>query len=305
VQAGKGQVDKVQVGGIRWVLFYLLLVYLSTLLTAACTGPGATSTPVPTSPLVAGKRVQFVGHRGAAGLAPENTLAAFAKGIEAGVDAIECDVHLSADGALIVMHDPNVSRTTDGSGDVPSLTLAELKKLNAAAKFTGGWPTKEPVPTLAEVLALAQGKVDVQIEIKVPALGGYPGIERKVAEAVAAADMVEHVLVICFNLDTLRTIHAADPRLRTGYLVSESTVPAQWLVSRSAMLDALKESGVGFLGSSAAFLSPELVQAAHERGLTVGVWTIDTAGDMRRFAAMGVDAITTNRPDVLRQTLGK
>jgi len=305
VQAGKGQVDKVQVGGIRWVLFYLLLVYLSTLLTAACTGPGATSTPVPTSPLVAGKRVQFVGHRGAAGLAPENTLGAFAKGIEAGVDAIECDVHLSADGALIVMHDPNVSRTTDGIGDVPSLTLAELKKLNAAAKFTGGWPTKEPVPTLAEVLALAQGKVDVQIEIKVPALGGYPGIERKVAEAVAAADMVEHVLVICFNLDTLRTIHAADPRLRTGYLVSESTVPAQWLVSRLAMLDALKESGVGFLGSSAAFLSPELVQAAHERGLTVGVWTIDTAGDMRRFAAMGVDAITTNRPDVLRQTLGK
>jgi len=285
-------------------LLTLILLALP-LLTAACAGPGVTSAPTATPGLVAGKQVQCVGHRGAAGLAPENTLGAFAKGIEVGVDAIECDVHLSADGELIVMHDPNVSRTTDGSGDIPSLTLAELQKLNAAAKFSGGWSTKEPVPTLAEVLALAQGKVDVQIEIKVPAMGGYPGIERKVAEAVAAAGMTEHVLVICFNLDTLRAVHAADPRLRTGYLVSESTVPAQWLISRSAMLDALQESKVSFLGSSAAFLSPELVQAAHERGLQVGVWTVDTAGDMRRFAAMGVDAITTNRPDVLRQTLGK
>ncbi len=288
---------------LRRLLTLILLIL--PLLTASCAGPGATSAPTATPPLAAGKQVQCVGHRGAAGLAPENTLGAFAKGIEAGVDAIECDVHLSADGALIVMHDPNVSRTTDGTGDIPSLTLAELQKLNAAAKFSGGWPTKEPVPTLAEVLALAKGKVDVQIEIKVPALGGYPGIERKVAEAVAAAGMTEHVLVICFKLDTLRAIHAADPRLRTGYLVSESTVPSQWLVSRSAMLDALQENEVGFLGSSAAFLSPELVQAAHERGLQVGVWTIDTAGDMRRFAAMGVDAITTNRPDVLRQALGR
>ena len=155
-------------------------------------------------------KVTLVGHRGGAGLAAENTMAAFRAGIDAGMDAIELDVHLSKDGALVVMHDADVSRTTDGTGAIGSLTLAEIKKLNAAARST---TTKEPqaVPTWTRRWAWPPlPRWTSFIEIKVPPTGRYPGIEAKVAQAVKAAGMTGHVLVISFDLPTLQAIKAVD-----------------------------------------------------------------------------------------------
>jgi glycerophosphoryl diester phosphodiesterase len=267
---------------------------------AAVAVPAKNGTPTPGA-----HAITLVGHRGGAGLAAENTMAAYRAGIAAGAQAIELDVHLTKDGALAVMHDPNVATTTDGSGTIASLTLAEIKKLNAAARST---TTKDPqeVPTLDQPLALAAAsKVDVYIEIKVPPTGRYPGIEAKVVQAVKQAGMAGHVLVISFDLPTLQAMKAADASLPTGWLMQRSTVPAEAKASAQALAGLAKKSGVDNLGISRDYLSAEIVQAAHEQGLTVGVWTVDDPVEMRQFASWGVDAITSNRPDVLVSTFGR
>ena len=119
--------------------FWILLV-LMALLSSACGRAPSTvpsATPAPAAP-AKWPNVLVVAHRGGAALAPENTLAAFDNALKIGVDMVECDVHLSQDGELVVMHDPDLARTTNGTGQINGLTLAELKKLNAAAKFSHG-----------------------------------------------------------------------------------------------------------------------------------------------------------------------
>jgi glycerophosphoryl diester phosphodiesterase len=283
------------------VRFWAMLAAL-TVLIAGCTAPATTPLPLPTPD--AGK-VTLVGHRGAAGLAAENTMAAFRAGIAAGAQAIELDVHMAKDGALVVMHDPNVSTTTDGNGAIGALTLTEIKKLNAAARSITTKDAQE-VPTLDQPLALAAAsQVDAYIEIKVPPTGRYPGIEDKVAQAVKQASLAGHVMIISFDLPTLQAIKQADATLPTGWLMQRSGVPAEGRASAQSLADLAKKSGVDNLGISRDYLSAEIVRAAHGNGLTVGVWTVDDPAEMKQFAAWGVDAITSNRPDVLVSTLGK
>ena len=111
-------------------------------------------------------QVQRVAHRGGSLLAPENTLAAFRNALTMSVDAVELDVQMSRDGRAIVFHDATVDRLTDGTGNILDLDFADLRSLNAAAHFPGGWPQVEQIPTLREVLTLAKGRVQIYIEIK-------------------------------------------------------------------------------------------------------------------------------------------
>ena len=252
-------------------------------------------------------QVQVVAHRGGAALAPENTLGAFANALRIGVDMVECDVHLSADGQVVIMHDPDVSRTTDGSGMIYQAPLVELQKLNAAADFSGGaWPA-EPVPTLAELLDLVKGKAQVQIEIKVAtAVGRYPGIEQKVIDLVKARDMVEDVLIISFDFPTLVEVRKLDPGFKTGALVNSAWMAANSYKDYERIVsDVIQETGADYFMPASAAVSAPLVSAAHAQGLKMGVWTVNTAGEMQRMAEWGVDAITTDKPDELKQVLGK
>src|SRR5687768_13336705 len=123
--------------------------------------------------------MRLIAHRGASAVAPENTLPAFSEAIRAGADAIEFDVRLTADGSVVVMHDDDVSRTTDGDGFVSKLSLAQVRSLNAAARHPS-WGGTEQVPTLEEVLAVVAGHVPVVIELK----GALDG-ERYVSAAPA------------------------------------------------------------------------------------------------------------------------
>ena len=242
-------------------------------------------------------------HRGGAAFAPENTLAAFGRAIQIGADMVECDVHLSRDGEVVVMHDPNVATTTDGRGLISDLTLAELKKLNDAAKFPGGY-APQTIPTLAELLDLVKGKIGIQIEIKNTASGGrYAGIEKKVLDLIAARGMADQVIIISFDFGVLKDVKTLDPHMRTGALVQ-----ANWFVSRSAdqsVGDAIAQTGAEYFLPAYAPVNQAVVNAAHARGIKVGVWTVDTAADMTRFVGLGVDAITTNRPDDLMKVLGR
>ncbi len=264
-----------------------------------------TSVPSPTAP--AWPHILVVAHRGGAALAPENTLGAFANALKIGVDMVECDVHLSKDGELVVMHDPDLMRTTDGKGFIYQMNFADIRKFNAAAKFKGApWPA-EPVPTLGEVLDLVKGKAQVQIEIKVEKIfGRYPGIEQKVIEAVKARGMVDDVIIISFDFPTLVEVKKLDPRFKTGALLSATTLSMNSKTPHADFVaQVIRETGADYIMPSSAGVSDLLINAVHERGLKIGVWTVNSPGEMRRMAEWGVDAITTNDPIELKKVLGK
>ena len=287
-----------------WVILALVAPLLG-----GCGTPSATVASSNPSPVAQATwpDVLVVAHRGGAALAPENTLAAFDNALKIGVDMVECDVHLSRDGEVVVMHDPDVSRTTNGSGQIGSLTLAELKKLNAAAKFGDGkWP-EERIPTLGELLDRVKGKTDIQIEIKTRADGTrYPGIEQKVVALLSARGMTQAALVISFDFPTLVDIKALDPRIKTGALVTAGWMTARAAQSPDQILDqVIKATNAEYFMPALAAVTEPLVKATHARGLRMGVWTVDAASDMRRLAGFSVDALTSNKPDELKRTLGR
>lgn len=275
--------------------------------------PTAVPTPAPTTPPAvaatpaARQTPLIVAHRGGAALAPENTLAAFQNALRIGVDMVECDVHLTKDGEVIVMHDFAVSRTTNGSGEIGELTLAEIKKLNAAAKFPGGSFPAQSVPTLGELLDLVKGKAGVQIEIKLGAGNSrYPGIERQVVELIKARGMMDSVLIISFDFPTLQEVKAIEPRLQTGALVNTTWMSSRMLAAPERIVaEAIEATGADYFLPPFGTVVPALVTAVHGRGLKIGTWTVNVPQDMQRLAGYGVDAITSDQPDVLRQTLGK
>ncbi len=290
----------------KHLAFFLLP---AALLLNACAGP-ASAPAAPLAPSTASGAwpgVLVVAHRGGAALAPENTLVAFDNALKIGVEMVECDVHLSKDGELVVMHDPNVSRTTDGTGQIGSLTLAELRKLNAAAKFGNGAWAAQPVPTLAELLDLVKGKAGIQIEIKTTAgKTRYPGIERKVVDLVNARGMADRVLIISFDFPTLKDVKTIAPQIKTGALVDAPWMSAHMTQSPDQILDEVgKATGADYFMPTAGSISEPLVKAAHARGIKVGAWTVDAPQDMRRLAGWGVDAITSNKPDELKHTMGR
>jgi glycerophosphoryl diester phosphodiesterase len=289
----------------------ICLALVAALLAACVSSPKPSSAPTAAPSPVAGAwpNVLVVAHRGGAALAPENTLAAFENALKIGADQVECDVHLSKDGELVVMHDPDLSRTTNGVRQISELTLAEIKKLNAAAKFgNGSWPEQQ-VPTLGQVLDLVKGKSGIQIEIKTAAGNArYLGIEKKVADALVASSMTasRQAIVISFDFPTLKDIKAIDPRIKTGALVNAQWMSARMTKAPEQILDEVIEStGADYFMPTAGAVSEPLVQAPHARGLKMGVWTVDATSDMRRLAKWGVDAITSNQPDELKRTLGK
>jgi len=278
--------------------------------TVAATGaPTLAPTTLPTvaSTQAARQTPLIVAHRGGAALAPENTLAAFENALKLGVDMVECDVHLTKDGEVIVMHDFTVSRTTNGSGEIRDLTLAEIKKLNAAAKFPGGNFPAQSVPTLGELLDLVKGKADIQIEIKLSAGNTrYPGIERQVVELINGRGMTDNVIIISFDFPTLKEVKAIDPRLKTGALVNTAWMSSRMLAAPERILaDAIDATGADYFMPPFGAVFPALVTAVHARGLKIGTWTVNVPQDMQRLAGYGVDAITTDQPDLLRQALGK
>jgi glycerophosphoryl diester phosphodiesterase len=285
-------------------------LFLCAFFLTACSTP-VTPTVVPTAapiaptvaPTSAAPKTLIVAHRGGAALAPENTLAAFANALKLGVDMVECDVHLSKDGELIVMHDFTVSRTTNGIGEIRELTLAELKQLNAAAKFVGGSFPAQPVPTLDEVLDLIKGKAGIQIEIKLAGNARYPGIEKKVIDAVNSRGMTNDVIVISFDFPTLKDVKAIDSRITTGALVR-----ADWFMLRTpekSVTDAIEQTGADYFMPTASPVNQAIVDAAHARRIKMGVWTVNVASEMERYAGFGIDAITSDRPDELKKILGR
>lgn len=246
--------------------------------------------------------MQRVAHRGGSCLAPENTLAAFRNALTLPIDAVELDVQMSRDGQLIVFHDNTVERLTDGAGNILDLDFATLRELNAAAHFSGNWPETEPIPTLDEVLALVKGRARVSIEIKMSARAGvygrYPRIAEAVLRAVRLARMVNRVLIISFDWPMLLYIKSLEPRLQTGANVSRDLWNPDIENAFATLLQQMRKFGCSWVNIDSRLFTEEMPARVHEQGLKLGLWTVNTLEDMRRFASAQVDALTTDRPDL-------
>lgn len=241
----------------------------------------------------------IVGHRGAAGHAPENTMASFRKAIELGADWLELDVHRSKDGQLIVIHDATLDRTTNGTGPVSSMTFEEIRALDAGSWFGEAF-VGEKVPSLAEVIVGINGEKKLLIEIKWPEEGLYEGLGREVAEEVHKYGADSWCIIQSFESAYLEEV------AQTGY-----NIPLQkLLVSQTSILfipfyqdnrfraGRASTSGVESINYHHKMLSKGIVDKHHAEGLKVIPYTLNTKRDMVKVLGMGVDGLITDFPDV-------
>lgn len=278
-------------------------------------------------------KVAVIAHRGASAYAPENTLAAFELAVDMGADWYELDCLLAKDGTVMVSHDNDVDRCTDGTGLITEMTVADLKKLDAGSwkdpKFAG-----ERMPTLDESLAMAKDRIGVYVEIKSvaddgplmeqlraavgiqqtlsrDALAGLVAVaessgNRNVALARAAiadireAGMERQVVIQSFSPIICMMAIAEAPEIRTEYLGSyNDEKPEAW--------EAFKAWGklinVAGFNVSQPSLTEERLKEFHDLDKTVAVWTVDDPESMAKLIDWGVDAIITNKPDLLREVL--
>jgi glycerophosphoryl diester phosphodiesterase len=236
-------------------------------------------------------------HRGGARLWPENSLLAFRNALALGVDFLEADVHLSADGEVIVLHDPTLDRTTTGHGAVRDARLADLAPLRLRAG--DGRATGEPIPTLVQLLALLGGaRAQLLLEIKIgPGRRRYPEVEEKTLALIRAAGVGERVVVTSFDADTLRRVRVLEPALRTALLVSRSRVERDRVPAATAVRWAT-DVGAFQLGIEHRVLDAGVIAAARRSGLKVAAWTVDEESDIHRVLALGADVVITDRPDL-------
>ncbi len=228
-----------------------------------------------------------VAHRGGAAHAPENTLVAYRQAMAAGARVAELDIHMSADGVPVVIHDATTLRTTGVDALVGAMKWSDLAGLDAGAWF-GPQFAGERLPTLGEVLDLTHGKLTVCIEIKAGV-----GVVEAVTREVDARGMRNHVVVFSFDAEALLGIKAAMPEVATLLLSSHAGTPPGYgpeTVTRAV------ELGVSAIGYSHRLVTPELVRAAHEAGLPVFVWTVNQPEAAEAMRALGVDGLITDAP---------
>ncbi len=217
----------------------------------------------------------IVGHKGAAGYAPENTLTSFREAIEIGCDRTELDVRLTKDNQLVVIHDREVSKLTDGTGLVSEMSLTELKKL----RCSGG----EHIPTLQEVVDICRNKIDLQVELKAA------GTPQPVNELIMNNGLEKQVVITSFNSNWLSEIKTANPRLQVGLLFYTDEVMVNiWNLINSVPLD--------FLAPFSGIITKDFVDKAHNLEKRVYAYHVNSKELGDKLIAMGVDEIGTDFP---------
>ncbi|MEU1292982.1 glycerophosphodiester phosphodiesterase family protein [Streptomyces sp. NPDC005840] len=253
---------------------------------------------------------QVLAHRGASAYAPENTLPAVDRAARLGATWVENDVQRTKDGQLVVIHDDTLRRTTDARRVFPDrapwkvrdFTAAEIARLDAGSWFGASFAGTR-VPTLAGYLReVERNHQSLLLEIKNPEL--YPGVERQIVKSLAdqgwldARHLDRRLVVQSFDVDSLRTVHALAPGLRTAYLGRPATAE---LPAYASFTDGINPSygsiSTAYVSAAHGFTGP------HGRPLSVFTWTVNDADTTRRAVALGVDGIITNKPDVVRAAL--
>jgi len=237
--------------------------------------------------------VFIIGHRGASGHAPENTLAAFKKAVALGATFIETDLQLSRDARFVAIHDDTLDRTTNGQGKVHDQTLAALRRLDTGSWFGSAY-AGERVPTLEEILEFSK-KNDIVFYLELKPSGSWGG-EHALIGALRESGEVARVLVISFDPAILASLRKIEPTLMTGVLY-DGQLP-----------DPLKtavEVGARQLVARADLVTPAMIVEARKRDLQVVCWTVNHPAHIRLLMAAGVDGIMSDYPDRLVAALKK
>lgn len=249
--------------------------------------PVATNVRAAAVPLV-------IAHRGASGVAPENTITAFQLAADIGSDLIELDVHKTRDGHLVVIHDATVDRTAKGTyrGAIANLTLEQIRSLDA-----GGWKSLqtrgERVPTLEEALLSTDGQAMFLIENKVT------GLEREIAEVIRSTGMQNNVVFQSFDASSVKTFRGIMPEVPAGVLFGNPGIHDD--VDRAAALvEQALRANASVVAVNYGAVTPAFVRYVQARGLNVWTWTVNQEADMRRMLDAGVDGIITDYPERLK-----
>lgn len=230
-----------------------------------------------------------IGHRGAAGTHPENTLASFRRAVEAGMDGIELDVHRTRDGHLVVIHDPTLDRTTDGTGYVRDLTLDQVRQADAG-KWKGDRFAGERVPTLQELFRALPSSLRFFVELKAGSIH-YPGIEEDLVRLIRAEGMEGRTEVSSFDHQALLRISRLAPDLELGMLFADNPVNPVRMA---------QECGARALHPFWQWVTPEMVRSARSAGLRVAVWTVNDPAYISLLRdQLRVDGIMSDFPERL------
>ena len=280
----------------------IVLVVAAVLIAVALLTPAA-----PEFAFFESDRPMVIAHQGGEGLRPSNTLIAFENAVDLGVDVLEMDVHSTSDGTLVLIHDDTVDRTTDGSGRVKELTLAELQQLDAGDYWTPDDGATYPyrgqgvrIPTLEEIVT-AFPEMKYNIEIKQV----DPSIAVPLCKLLRHFGLTDRALVASFHPTAMDEFRAACPEVATS-MVEDEIRP--FFILNTAFLGSLyRPPGAAFqvpeYSGSQHVLTPRFVRGAQRNNVAVHPWTIDDPADMERFLDMGVDGIITDRPDIMIEVL--
>jgi glycerophosphoryl diester phosphodiesterase len=228
-----------------------------------------------------------IAHRGASGSAPEHTRAAFMRALDIGVDMIELDVQLSRDEELVVVHDFELERTTNGRGPVRSHDWADLKTLDAGSWFAAEFAGQRML-TLSEVVDIVDERARLNVEVK-PTAGDERILADKLVGLLERRGKLASTVVSCFDFDVLREIRSADEKLKIGLLTHDPDFTRVWRVARELEARSVHPHW--------ALLTPEVLSRARDEGLEVLVWTVNEIDIMSALVDQGVDGIISDYPE--------
>ena len=254
-------------------------------------------------------RPWVIAHQGGDGLWPSDTMFAFERAAEMGVDVLEMDMHSTSDGVLVLMHDSTVDRTTNGTGRINDMTLADLKALDAGYNWSEDdgqtFPFRDmgiTAPTVEEVFTTFPD-YRLNIEIK----QAEPSITEPFCQMIRDHQMENKVLVPSFSQEVVNEFRQVCPEVATS--AGESEVITFFVLSKLFLENIYSPEATALQVPESRFgltvLSKRLIDAAHKRNLQVHPWTIDDVEDMQRMLDMGVDGIITDRPDRMMELLGR
>ena len=230
-----------------------------------------------------------IAHRGASGTAPEHTRAAFVRALDIGVDMIELDVQLTRDEQLVILHDHELERTTNGRGLVRDQTLAEIKSLDAGSWF-GPEFAGETVLTLSEVLGLVGTAARLNVEVKASCADCAVLVPRLI-HTLDRCQAIESTIISCFEPEALSVVREHSDRARLGLLWQNADFDEAW--RWAAGLDAVSIHPLWVL------ISSDVVHAAHTRALKVLTWTVNEIAAVKALVRQGVDGIMSDFPERL------
>jgi glycerophosphoryl diester phosphodiesterase len=217
----------------------------------------------------------IIAHRGTSAHAPENTILSFEKAWRFGADMIELDVHETADGHLVCIHDSTVDRTTNGTGEVDSLTLSEIQRFDAGMG--------QQIPLLEDVLKFSQGRIQVNIELKIA------GLEERIANLVQDLDITDDIIISSFLHLSLSVIKEISEKIRIAILVQNEI---------ANLPSYTNEISAYAINPAIELTSAMLITNSHELAIKVFPWTVNDEETMMRLLYVGVDGLITDYPDV-------